>query len=138
MITKKKKNQKPTEISASFKYTCPNTDCGFNYWLFLREVQTKNFKIVCDCGTIFKPKLIKKIKIVYHASDPVKETLDKAETSDKIRTSQALINSAINTMVGLGYKKQEAKVCIELVCESEIFVDHFLIVKKAISKIGGL
>jgi hypothetical protein len=64
----KKNNQKPIEIDAHFKYRCPKSNCGYDHWLSLKETQTKNFKIVCDCGNIFKPKKITKIKIVYEAN----------------------------------------------------------------------
>lgn len=64
----KKKNQKPIEIDAQFRYICTNPDCRFDYWLTLKQCQTKNFKIVCDCGNIFKPKQILKVNIVYKKS----------------------------------------------------------------------
>lgn len=57
------KIQKPTKVDCSFQYNCP--DCQNQHWLFLREAQTKNFKIVCECGKIFKPKRIKNIKVCY-------------------------------------------------------------------------
>lgn len=34
--------------------------------VLLREAQTKNYKVVCECGCVFKPKTIKKLKIVYN------------------------------------------------------------------------
>lgn len=60
-----KKNQKPIEIDAQFRFKCPDVNCGYDYWLSLKQCQTKNFKIVCDCGIVFKPKKIVKIKILY-------------------------------------------------------------------------
>ena len=65
MITKITKNQKPISLDVHLKYRCPNNNCGYEHWLSLLETQTKNFKIVCDCGTVFKPKKIKTLKIIY-------------------------------------------------------------------------
>jgi hypothetical protein len=61
----KKKNQKPIDVDAHFKYRCPKSSCGYDHWLSLKQVGIKNFKVVCDCGTVFKPRTIKRIKIVY-------------------------------------------------------------------------
>ena len=62
------KNLKPIDIDSHFKYRCPEKDCGCEHWLSLKQASTKNFKIVCDCGSVFKPKNITKIKIVYEKS----------------------------------------------------------------------
>ena len=67
MSIRKKKNLKPIDVDAHFKYRCPNDDCGSLYWISLKESQTKNFKIVCDdCGSIFIPKRIKDIHINFY------------------------------------------------------------------------
>lgn len=66
------KNQKPTELDVSLKYSCPN--CKLDHWLFLREAKTKNYRVVCDCGTVFKPQRIDKLVIKYHKSLPIKST----------------------------------------------------------------
>lgn len=59
------KIQKPIKTDASFLYLCPNIDCNNKHWLFLREVKTKNFKVVCECGTVFKIKQIQDLKIKF-------------------------------------------------------------------------
>ena len=73
--------QKPTEVDASFLYICPNTECNSEHWLFLREVKTKNFKVVCDCGVVFKTKQIDKLNIKF-VKRSKKECFDKQ--SDKM------------------------------------------------------
>lgn len=65
MKTKKIKNQKPISLDVHLKYRCPNHNCGYEHWLSLLETQTQNFKIVCECGSVFKPKRINKIKVIY-------------------------------------------------------------------------
>ena len=74
MIKLKTKNVKPIEIDAHFKYRCPK--CGWDHWVSLKESQTKNFKIVCDCDTIFKPKRIKNISIEYFVSKPKRKNAE--------------------------------------------------------------
>lgn len=99
MKTKKIKNQKPISVDVSLKYRCPNTDCNNEHWLFLLEAQTKNFKIVCECGTVFKPKRINDLKIVY-------EKKAKTGTPNK---KDSLIEKAVPSLVDLGFATQEAK-----------------------------
>lgn len=57
------KTQKPKEYEVSFRYVCKK--CEASHWLFLRETQTKNFKIVCSCSNVIRPKRIKDISINY-------------------------------------------------------------------------
>lgn len=51
------------DIDASLKFICP--ECNNIHWLFLREIQIKNFKIVCECGCVLIPKQLKTLKPVY-------------------------------------------------------------------------
>lgn len=140
MITKnlKKKNQKPIDIDVSLKYTCPNSDCKFDHWLFLREAQTKNFKVVCECGTIFKPKRIQNIEIVYTHKESVEKPVDKPKASGKIGEYPEFISRAINMMISLGYSKKDAQDNIILIYETEKIIDPATLVKKAISHLGGI
>ena len=68
----KKKTERPIEIDAHLKYKCPNDSCGYFHWLSLQEAQTKNFKIVCDCGNVFKPKRIKTLEIIFEQTAIIK------------------------------------------------------------------
>ena len=110
-----KKNQKPIEIDAYLKYRCPNTKCGYTYWLSLKEAQTKNFRIVCDaCEEIFRPKLIQELSIKYHkkikpqvvetetVSDPPPETNNTPCISDR------LLVLCSKTLTDYGFTKKEA------------------------------
>jgi hypothetical protein len=58
-------HQKPTNIDCHIEYTCPKKSCQCKLWISLAEARVRNFKIVCDCGKVFKPKRIKNIKIIY-------------------------------------------------------------------------
>jgi len=83
--TTTKKNQKPIELDAQFRFICPNIDCGFDHWLTLKQCQTKNFKVVCDCGNVFKPKQIINVKIQY------KNKIKKQDYDQKHDNSQEKI-----------------------------------------------
>lgn len=105
----KKHFQKPIEYSISFRYICPNIKCNYDHWLFLREAKTKNFKIVCECGTIFQVKQIDEIKLIYNSS--------KKNVSGKISGSTNdvpidIMNSCVTILSGYGFDKTEAKELI--------------------------
>jgi hypothetical protein len=114
MITKPTKNQKPISLDVHLKYRCPNNNCGYEHWLSLLETQTKNFKIVCDCGMVFKPKKIKTLKIIYDDNllkpDDSSKPLEKPEikSPDQPKPNESLLNKAIPCLVDLGFTKQEA------------------------------
>lgn len=102
-----KKRQKPTKVDAHFRYKCPNQDCGYDHWLSLKESQTKSFKIVCDeCSTVFYPKCIAKIKIVYASNTKI----DK--TKKHISAPKKIIDDCCTALVKYGFTKKES---IELV-----------------------
>jgi len=123
----KKKNLKPIESDVNFKYRCPKPECGYYHWLSLKEAQTKNFKIVCDCGTVFKPKQISIINIVYAEDDSTKKDLPKQSDSQKLENNNAdnsdiltistnipsmpeqLNNKCVKLLVEYGFTEQESK-----------------------------
>lgn len=113
----KKKSLKPIEIDSYFKYRCPQTNCGQNHWLTLKESQTKNFKIVCDCGEILKPKRIDKIKIKFYTKlKPKKEECIKEENPpQKIEEicdnpiSDRLLVICSKTLMDYGFTSKEAR-----------------------------
>ena len=132
------KKQKPIETSVSLKYICPNNNCGFDHWLFLNEAKTKNFKIVCECGTIFKPKRIKNIEIVYDIPESVKKSLDEQSTSDTIPKDADVVCRAINMMISLGYGRKDSENVIKLIYNKDNTPDASVLVKKAVKHIGGI
>lgn len=106
------KNQKPIEIDAHFKYRCPKSSCGYDHWLSLKETQTKNFKIVCDCGYVFRSKQIKKLKIVFCDTEiaPGKET---PAVIEKPKIPIDLSDGSVRLLVGYGFTKEEASTLVE-------------------------
>jgi hypothetical protein len=101
------KNQKPIDIDAHFKYRCPDKDCGYDHWISLKQSQTKKFKIVCDCGTVFIPKRISKIKVLYES---VESSSNKQPTEKNISVEIPVetLDSCVNLLTGYGFTKSEA------------------------------
>jgi hypothetical protein len=104
------KNQKPIDVDAHFKYRCPKTDCGFDHWLSLKESQTKGFKIVCDCGLVFRPKRIQKIEIVFSQPKPLaKVKQEEVATKEKSEMGLDLLADCAKVLIGYGFTDSEAK-----------------------------
>jgi hypothetical protein len=103
------KSQKPIEIDASFKYKCPSENCDNEHWLFIRQTQVKNFKIVCECGLVFKPKQIKNIKIIYEK--PISKRKKTEDIIDSIPVD--LLNQCAKVLSGYGFDLDEAKELIK-------------------------
>lgn len=122
MIIRKKKitRLKPIEIDAHFRYECPDKGCRCDHWLSLKEAQTPNFKIVCDCGLVLRPKLIQKIKILYkkkpakHESQKQSVEPTKPEIINNKRSlPTALKEESAKKLMYYGFTKEES----ELLCE---------------------
>lgn len=103
MKTKTRK-VKPVDSDIHFKYICPNSECSDIHWLSLKEAQTSHFKIVCDCGEIFRPKRIENISINYAELKKIKPV----EKRDLLN-----FEDAINTLVKFGFSLSESKKMIE-------------------------
>lgn len=112
MKTKIIKSQKPISLDVHLKYRCPNDECGYTHWLSLLETQTKNFKVVCDCGTVFKPKLINNIKLVYKKKDKKQQPLEPTEQKSEPTIDIDIINRAIPSLMALGFDKEEASTIL--------------------------
>lgn len=107
-----KKNQKPIERDASFRYICPNIDCRFDHWLSLKQVQTKNFKVVCDCGSVFKPKTILKIKIIYQKDKESQKKQIPQQESTETKQSDKFNTIAISLLVKYGFSELESETLV--------------------------
>jgi hypothetical protein len=99
---KKMKLQKPININCHLEYRCPNNECYYTHWLSLKETQTKNFKVVCECGFIFKPKQIKSLDVVYE------EKIEPKTETKEINIPKELLNQASPLLQQYGFTKAEA------------------------------
>lgn len=99
-----RKKQKPIELDAFLRYICNNKDCNTSHWLSLKETQTKNFIVVCTCGRTFKPKKIKKLKIVYDNTKPQEKS--KEHTNEKVPID--IIDKCAKILIGYGFTETES------------------------------
>jgi hypothetical protein len=120
-MTKKKSYQRPIELDVHLRYVCPQKTCGNTHWLSLKECQTKNFMVVCECGEIFKPKQISKLKILYKEKKPKESPVAVIQASPPINiveVSKPILsldkkNQCAKILVGYGFTEKEAKTLID-------------------------
>jgi|LakMenE18May11ns_1017448.scaffolds.fasta_scaffold9837557_2 hypothetical protein len=132
MIKTNLKSQKPIETDASFKYQCPSEDCNNKHWLFIRQAQVKNFKIVCECGLVFKPKQIKHIKIIYEK--PKRKRKTSEDIVDSIPVD--LLNQCAKVLSGYGFDLDESKELIKQSYNSCKTNDIGSLIKNALKSFG--
>ena len=133
MKTKKKK-EKPIEIDAHFKYRCPNNDCGCLHWLSLKEAKTQNFKIVCDCGSVFKPKRIKTLEIIFE-QNPVVKTEQIKPNQQKVDFD--LIKICVSVLVGYGFTGAESEELLIKCHKQKPDLESADLIKFALQSFGG-
>jgi Holliday junction resolvasome RuvABC DNA-binding subunit len=136
MVIKKYKNLKPTDYEISLIYKCPN--CRIEHWLSIKEAATKNFKVVCDCDTIFTVKLVKSITVNYVESEPKKEII--AQPVEKViqRPNVDFVENCAKILVGYGFTKNEAVSLVNKTYESNPSSDISTFIKSCISNFGGV
>lgn len=136
------KNQKPIEVDAHFKYRCPKSGCGFDHWLSLKETQTKNFKIVCDCGCVFKPKQIAKLKISYAKTKPKDKpkalSQQVAPVVEKPKIPVDLESNCVILLTGYGFTKEEALDLVRKSFDEHPVTNGGLLVKYILQNLGEL
>ena len=138
MTKMKKKNLKPIDIDIHFKYRCTNPKCGYDHWLSLKESQTPNFKIVCECEKVYQPKPINKIKILYRPTKTKTVT-----TSEDIKSSDVIIpttiqNGCTQLLIGYGFTKDEATSLIKKAFAKHPVTNGSLLVKYILQNLGEL
>jgi len=133
----KKKNQKPIDIDAHFQYKCPDKKCGFDHWLSLKETQTKNFKIVCDCGNIFKPKQIKKLKIVFYDTE-ITAKPEQTKVIEKSKIPIDLRDASVRLLVDYGFTSEEASTLVEQAYSKNPVTSGSLLVKYVLQNLEEL
>ena len=108
-MIKKKTNQKPIEHDIHLKYLC--SKCGQSHWLSFKEASTKHYKIVCDCDNVFTVKRVKGFKLKYCSliKQKKKPDLISVTKTNTNSISTDLLDSAIKSLIGLGFTKSEAK-----------------------------
>lgn len=134
MNTILKKNQKPIEYDIHLKYRCPNSNCEQIHWLSLLEAKTKNFKVVCDCGCIFKPKQVSNFKLLYNKQP--KPSKIQHNKSDETQIDQTLLQKTIQILIGYGFTQQEANDLIVKTYSKSPTTDCATLVKNCLIILG--
>lgn len=162
MIKKNKtiKNQKPIRLETQLVYQCPMKACGLNHWIGLNAAKTKNYKIVCDCGCVFQPKLVKGLKIAYKkkttinknqsAQSVVSDNADEnkyetykqgydidSSTQESVhsRISEELLNKSIPVLIGYGFTKTESSEILTKVYKANPTDDVVELIRLALSNL---
>lgn len=141
MTKKKLKSQKPIETDVHLKYRCPKSNCGFDHWLSLKECKTKGFKVVCDCGCVFKPKRISKIKIVYVDIQSVPKTKKPPEPEKVIEKPKIPVdfkNNCVNLLISYGFTKDESTSLCEKAFEKNPVTSSGLLIKYILQNLEEL
>lgn len=120
----KKKHQKPIEFDIHLKYRC--TKCSQDHWLSYKEAQTKNFKVVCDCGRVFKVKRVKSFLLKYHSL-----TIEPKQKDKKV-IDNAILENCAKSLIGYGFTKSEAIDLIHKAYDKNPTNDCGLLVKESL------
>lgn len=124
---------KSIDYDISYKYICPNTKCNASHWLFLREVQTKGFRVVCECGTIFGVKRVLKVKTIY------KKLKNKTVTNNKKEQIPLDIQTkCAKLLVEYGFTDIEAIAMINSAFENNPIDNAGLLVKYILQNLETL
>lgn len=143
MITKKK-NQKPIDLDIHLKYRCTNPLCEQDHWLSIKEAKTKNFKIVCDCGVVYKPKLIKTIKIIYSHKKKQKKPKSEKLIVERKQTPKEkfegididLLKRCVKVLIGYGFTEEESESLVKDSYTKQPDSDVSRIIKNVLESIG--
>lgn len=163
MVARKEKTRrnkflvlKPVSTDINYEYVC--TKCGCNHWISHREACAKNFRIICDCNIVIKPKRILDVKIVYVKSKKQNSressaTLEKEEITTGEKSAEILdgvvddtkpyieldnhtLNEASRILIGYGYEENEADTLIRKAFDLYKQNDIAALVKLALKGFG--
>ena len=149
MITKtttEKISQKPIDYDIHIKYKCPK--CSQEHWLSYLQSSTKNFKVVCSCGLLFRVKRVIGFDLRYKKkSKPVKsEQLSesvKIEPENIVKPEPVkivpkppvdLIEKAVKILVGYGFTENEADELLIKSYENNPVNDLTSLIKQTLEK----
>lgn len=127
----------PIDCDAHFKYICPNPKCSLQHWQSLNQVSVKNYKIVCDCGSILKTKQIKSIKIEY-VEDPITVSQKEKITTDSNiqEIDNDLLDKSVKVLITYGFTKQEAISMIKDSYSQNPTTEFSILVKNTLESFG--
>jgi hypothetical protein len=139
-----KKSLKPIDYDIHLKYLCPNPSCCCQHWLSFKEASAKNFRVVCECGQIFKVKRLQKFNVEYCEKvipAPVVETNTVENTLDRQipgsfeneNKETDIKSESVSLLKKYGFTETEANVLIEkTLAENPDIDDHVKLVKHSL------
>jgi DNA-directed RNA polymerase subunit RPC12/RpoP len=127
---KRNKSLKPTDYDIHLKYIC--SACGNIHWLSWNESKTKNFKIVCDCGEVFKVRRVESFKIEYYKKT---KTVNTATTTTTIPTD--LLKKSVKTLISYGFTESEASSMVSDSYNKHPVNDLVLLIKQTLEYFGA-
>jgi hypothetical protein len=137
---KKIKTQKPISHDISFEYKCHK--CSMTHWVFLREVRVKNFKIICQCGKIIRPKRIKDIQILYYQGK--RNSQNKTQTPCKTtpfppvpKLPIDILEQCVKILESYGYSKSISKDMILKSFNQTLDKDIKKLISHSLKTFGG-
>lgn len=130
---KKIKNLKPIGLDINLKYRC--TECGVDHWASLQETKTKEFVIVCYCGSLLKPKIISNIHVEY--TDTIKKNVQTTKVEKENTLDSEQIETAIKTLSTYGFTNTEAKELIASTLKSHYINNISDLVKTCLTNFGA-
>lgn len=123
----KKKLQKPIDQEVNLRYRC--SQCSQDHWLSWRQASTINFKVVCDCGEVFKVKRVSEFRIKYI------QKISKPSTEIHKKISDDLLEKATKLLIGYGFTKLEALDLVNTSYEVNREDDYVLLVKQILESL---
>jgi hypothetical protein len=138
MIQNQIKSLRPISLDAQFKYRCTNTDCESEHWLFLNQVQVKGFKLVCDCGIVYKIRQITNIKTQYSKKNKKPKTEHDKPSEIVIQVESEHLKKAYKILETYGFSNKEAVDLITRAYSTNKCDNPLLLVKDALKIFGGM
>jgi DNA-directed RNA polymerase subunit RPC12/RpoP len=140
MPTIKNKRLKPIDQDIHLKYRC--IKCSVDHWLSMKETQTKGFRIVCDCGEVFRVKLIEKIDIIYQQTIKKEISLpvvvEKPLPPEKIIETIPLdlLKQCCTILLGYGFDISEAETLVVSTFNEKHIYTCVDLIKQALKNFG--
>jgi hypothetical protein len=126
------KNQKPVAADINLKYRCPNQNCGADHWRTSSEISVKNFKIVCYCGCIIKPKQIKSLNLKFVEEDQPKIEIKE----EKSVIPKEILDKCLGVMINYGFTKEESEGLIKSAYIKNPTDNCVILIKTTLENIG--
>lgn len=131
---KNQKRQKPIDADIHLKYLCDQ--CGQTHWLSFLEASTSGYKVVCDCGNIFKVKKVNGFKLKYSSKKlPQPEVAQPIATIQTQTISFDLLDSASKVLMNYGFTKTEASELISNYYSTNPVNDISVLVKETLKSL---